>query len=185
MTPRSRQLSALLIVFAVALTGCTDDGEKDADPQPTTTQPSTTTTESPEAADEEALRQLAEDWFAAVRAVYIDGADPDALAEFAVDPYLAGVLEQVATFQASGNEARAGDQTRHEVVTLEISESDAVLVECVIDADEILSAEGEVLNDQVQANLYETNAALDDGSWRLTERRTLNEVDGSDQCPAE
>ncbi|QYG91971.1 hypothetical protein HC251_05655 [Iamia sp. SCSIO 61187] len=171
-------------ICTAALVGCGGgDGGDDGGADPTTTAP--TTTQSQEAEDEEALRQLAEDWFVSVRSVYIDRANPDDLAAYAAGPYLEGVLDQIAEFEATGNEAQPGDQTRHEVLSVEVDDASASLVECVIDSDRVLSPDGDVINDEVQANLYETEARRLDGGWRLTGRSTLEEVDGSDQCPAQ
>ena len=186
MSARSRQLSVYLAIFCLALAACGGGGggdDEDADPQPTTTSPSTT--QSPEDADEQALRHLAEDWFEAVRTAYTEDTDLAELEQFAADPYLTGVQEQITSFRETGNEAQPGDQTVHEVVSVELDGGGATLVECVIDADLVLTAEGAVINDEVQANLYETDASLVDGSWRLTGRRTLVETDGSNQCPAQ
>ncbi|HEU5149859.1 MAG TPA: hypothetical protein VFU19_05150 [Iamia sp.] len=164
------------------LAACGGDDPDDARPQPTTTAPSTTQPQDP---DEQALRSLAEDWFRAVRQAYMEDTDLADLEPLAVERYLAGVRDEIEAFRDSGNEARPGDRTRHEVLSVAVDGDAAVLVECVIDADLVLSSQGQVLNDEVQANLYETDALRDGDEWRLSGRRTLDEVDGSIECPAQ
>lgn len=186
MMSRSRQLPALLVAFCAALVlagACGGDDEPDADRQPTTTAPSTTA--SPEAADEAALRQLAEDWYEAVEAIYVGDREPEAAADYISDPYLSGFTEQVDQFKRSGRQAQITGESSHEIRSIIVEGDEATLIECVIDADVLLDADGSVLNDVVQANLYSTDAQRVDGGWRLTERETLAEEDGETSCPEE
>lgn len=186
--PRSRRLSTPLVAFGASLAllvstaaSCGGDDDPSDRPQPTTT--AIPTTQSQEQEDEQSLRQLASDWFEEVRQVYMRGTGTEGLAAFAEEPYLSGVIGQIEEFRATGNMAQESDETRHEVVSVDVDGSEAVLVECVVDADVVIAASGEVVNDDVQANLYETEARKVDEGWRLTGRKTLREVDGSDQCP--
>ncbi|HEX7131111.1 MAG TPA: hypothetical protein VF228_00965 [Iamia sp.] len=178
---RSRQLSALLVVFCLFLAACGGDSD-DPETQPTTTQPSTTTTQSQEEDDEQALRQLAEDWYLAIREIYDEEADLDLAAEYLIDPYLSG-------FQVQVNEYRAGDETiesspdsTHDVVDVTVEGDSATVIECVVDADVLKAADGSVISDDVVAKLFSTSAIRTGDEWRLQERTTVDEAEGT-VCP--
>jgi hypothetical protein len=184
--PRSRQLSALLVVLGLALAACGGDDDKDADPQPTTTSPSTeatTTTESPEAADEQALRHLAEDWYEASDAIYQGEAEPESAADYLIDPYLAAFVARARDVLAAGQISEPNEESRLEVKAIEIEGNDARVVECVIDADVLSGPDGAVVNDDLVASLFETEAVREAGGWKFADRRTLAEVPGSTECP--
>jgi hypothetical protein len=175
--PRSRQLSALLIVFALALASCTDDGENDADPQPTTTQPSTTTTESPEAEDEQALRQLAEDWYEAYNVIFESRSSAEDAQTFLVDPYLRQFQTQFEDFVSSGNQTEISDRSSQRVEEVSIEGDRALVTECVVNANVLVDPNGEVLNDEVGARRLESTAVRGSDGWRFSERRSLGDVE--------
>lgn len=166
--------------LALAVVACGGGDDDDARPQPTTTAPETT--QSQEEQDEAALRQLAEDWYGFVEDVYLGREDVSVADAYIAEPYLSGFVEQVEQFAQDGHQIELSDRSSHEVRSVEVDGDQAVVVECVIDADVLLDANGSVLNDEIQANLYSTAAVKGPDGWRLSERETVVEEDGAAAC---
>ena len=181
MSARSRQLSAYVMSFCLTLVACGGGDDDAADPQPTTTSPSTT--QSQEQADEQALRQLAEDWYEAIRLIYDEGADPEIAADYLVDPYLGGFIDQVEEYRAGTDVIESSPESAHEVRSIQVDGESAVVVECVVDADVRRAADGTVVDDSVVAKVFSTTATRSEAGWRLQERKTLTEQEGT-ECAA-
>jgi hypothetical protein len=168
------------VSFCLVLAACGGGDADDADPQPTTTSPSTT--QSPDEADEQALRQLAEDWYGFIGNAYANEADLDALSEYLVDPYLTQFRDQISDHQAAGNTTDRSSQSSHDVESLSIDGERAEVIECVVDADVLLGPQGEILNDEVNAQRVTTTAIRTADGWRFTERDLTGEWEGETQC---
>lgn len=175
MSVRSRQLSIYLAVFCLALVAC-GDGEDDADPQPTTTSPSTT--QSPEEADEQALRQLAEDWDGAITEIYLEEASEASADQYLAEPYLTEFQAQLEDFRATGNQIEVTDRSGHQIESVDVEADAAAVIECVIDGDILRDQEGTVLNDAVEVKRYSTSAQRTAEGWRFTDRTTLPTEEG-------
>lgn len=181
MSARSRQLSVYLVVFCLALAACGGDGDDDADPQPTTTSPSTT--QSPEAQDEQSLRQLAEDWYEVSRQAYLeDGFDLTEIEGYLADPYLEGFVAQVEAYRADGKQSQRGEASRHVVEGLQVDGDAATVTECIVDGEVLLDADGEVLNDSVMTTRVRTEAVRTDGGWRFKDREVVDDEQEGDAC---
>jgi len=173
--------------FCLALASCGGDDDKEADPQPTTTSPSTestTTTEPPAQTDEQALRQLAEDWYLVVRKVTYGELDLEAAGEFAAGTYLEALENDVREFQASGNRGERDDRTRSLVEDVKIDENSAVVTECLVDYDRLLDPSGGVLSDEVIATRFETAAERTADGWRFVDRDQLGDGTEGETCAA-
>lgn len=182
-----RRFTGPLLCLSLATTAsCGDDGADEDRAQPTTTAPSTT--ESQQEQDERELRQLAEDWFEALRDAYVDGADVTSTADkFLIDPYRSEVLQQIQEFRASGDEARrnADGLTTTEVQSIDVSGDDAVVTECTIDADIRVDGDTGEIDDDIVATLVRTEAVRHDGDWRLAKQTSLTQVEGQARCASE
>lgn len=177
---RSRQLSALLVLFCLVAGACGGDDGTDADRQPTTTAPSTT--RSPQEEDEEALRQLAEDWYETSDAIYQHRQEPATAEGFLVDPYLTAYVEQARELVESGRVSEPSERSRLEILEVRVDGDTAVITQCSIDADVLKGPNGEVIDDKVYAQLLETNAVRGEAGWRFNNRRMLSEEEGADEC---
>lgn len=186
MMPRSRQLSALLVLFCTALAlaaaSCSDDDDPTR-PQPTTTAPDTTQPQPETETDEQALQALAEDWFEIAPSLLQPEGDLALAAEYLVDPYLGEVEAQAEEYRSQGVEVQVSDRSGQEIESLQIEGDTAVIVECVVDGDLLVDSDsGEVLNDSVAAIRTSTKAVATDQGWRLSERTTTDEFEGQDTC---
>ena len=182
-----RRFTGPLLCLSLATTAsCGDDGADEDRAQPTTTAPSTT--ESQQEQDERELRQLAEDWFEAIRDVYVDGADVTSTADkFLISPYRNEFLQQIQEFRASGDEVRrnADGLTTTEVQSIDVSGDDAVVTECIIDADIRVDGDTGEIDDDIEATLVRTEAVRHDGDWRLAQTTSLTSIEGQARCASE
>lgn len=186
-SPSTRRRAVVPIVAAaVALCGCGGNEEPAASEPPTTTTPSTTpsSTLSSEAQDERALRQLAEDWFEAVRQILIGSRPLEDATDFLSRSYLRMFSEQVNQLEEAGQVVRLDPEARSRQETTEVilNGDSAEIIECVVDGDHLLSSDGELLNDEVTARLVRTQAERVDDGWRFNERIGLTEERGSTTC---
>lgn len=181
---RSRQLSVFLVssCLALALAACGGGDDDDTRPQPTTTAPETTQSQEEEA--EAALRQLAEDWYAASDAIYQHRAEPESASEYLVDPYLSAYVEQATEVVDAGRISRPSDTSRLEIIEVAIDGDSATVTECAIDADVLLGPDGEVIDDNVYAQLLESDAVRGSDGWHFSDRRVLLEEEGTEECPS-
>ena len=180
--PRSRHLSVYLAALCLACAACASDDDQPTS-SPTTTAPQTT--QSQQAADEQALRDLAEDWYAASDAIYQHREDPARASDFLVDPYLAAYLERATEVIDAGQVSERNEASSVLITEVRVAGDYGTVVECVIDADILRGPDGEVINDEVVASLIESKAVRAEGGWKFAERRTLSEKLGGDECPLE
>lgn len=177
---------ACVIAIGVALCGCGGDDEPAASDPPTTTAPSTqpSSTLSPEAEDERALRQLAEDWFETRRDILNEGRDLILAEEFLVDEYLIFFQGKVTDIRDAGHSIRDDpmERTHQETISIDLAPETAQLVECLVDGDHLLDSDGSVLDDKVASYLVRTTARRTPEGWRFSEQTSLREEVGSDQC---
>lgn len=188
-TARRRAGPVLLCaVLAVGLSpACSDDEPSSADP-PTTTAPTTTTapptTLSPTEQDEQALHQLAEEWYESTDEIYANEAEPQSAEQFIVGDYLSGFINQVRDFREAGYSVRPSPTTEHVVESVTVVGDTGSVHECVVDADIVIGPDGRVLNDLVVTKRYATSAIRTEEGWRFTERSTRSEQEGRAQCDA-
>jgi len=181
MLSRSRLWALLLVSWVVVATSCGGD-DTEARPRPTTTAPATT--QSQDADDEQALRQLAEDWYEASDAIYQHRAEPESASSYLVDPYLSAYVARATEVLESGQISRSSDRSRLEVLAVSLDGDEASVTQCVIDADVLVDADGEVVDGGVYANLLESEAVRTSAGWRFRDRKVLAEEEGSERCPS-
>lgn len=178
-----------MVLACVVLAGAScggsdgDDGADDPDP-PTTTAPETTTTLTQEEQDEEALRQLAQDWFEAAPGIY-SGSDEISLAdEFVIDPYREQVADDVERRRADGTTIEVNDASSNEVLGVEVTGDEATIRQCIVDADILVDADGDVVDDSVVTLTIESSARRTPDGWRFFEREAIDQVEGEASCDA-
>lgn len=176
---RSRRTSVILLACGVLLS-CGSGDDSDARPQPTTTavaRTTTTTTTTPGSSDEDALRQLAEDWYVTLSAIFESGLSAEEATAYLTDPYLTQFRQQVATFREAGNETEISERSRQTIESVDINGDAAVVTECLVNANVLRGPDGRVLNDEVGASRVETVATRTSAGWRFSERRAVAEVE--------
>ncbi|MGI8938038.1 MAG: hypothetical protein ACR2JF_07480 [Iamia sp.] len=166
------------LAFTVVATGAACGSEDSADPPPPTTT-------SPTAADEEALRDLAEGWFEASRRIGIDGESPSLADQYLTAEYLTGFKDEIARRDSAG-EAVVGDpqgRSSNFVESIEVSGDEAQIVQCIVDADVLIrAADGSSLDDSVSAKRFESQAVETPSGWRFTSRSTVDEWEDQTEC---
>lgn len=181
------RVGVLLALFLACVvgSGCGGDDGPAASEPPSTTTPSTepSTTLSPEAADERALRQLAEEWFEAVRRIFVDGEDPTLAEQYITGEYLEEFRQHVAEDAAAGHRTERDPQgrTRTTIEEISVSGDQGVITECVVNADVLIDASGQVLDDSVGVRRYTTTAQRTGDEWRLAQR-TSTTLEGVESC---
>lgn len=174
-----------LLAFAVGgLGGCGDDdpapGATATSPPPTTTAPATTLSQADQ--DEAALRQLTHDWYETVQSIYVDQSDPELAEEFITGEYLSNFLEDVEARRAAGMTSRRGQNSREAVTGLVIDGDAASIDTCNVDANVLLDADGEVVNDEVATFRFTTSAERTEDGWIFTKRIRHDEPEDGAQC---
>jgi hypothetical protein len=168
------------VAVVLAVTGCSDDGSDDPAVTPTITNP--TTTESREAADEAALRELTEGWYETLNAVLADGEDVALAEEYITGRYLEQFQTAVAERRAEGTTSESGPASREVIESIDVDGDMAVVETCVVDDGVLRSPEGEVLDDNVYTYRFSTAAErTPDGGWRFNSRDRASEEEG-DLC---
>ena len=171
---------ALLVVVAA----CGDDGEAAVDGTTTstsdTTIASTTTTQDPEAEVEAAYLAY---WEMAKRlSENPDPHDPE-LAERATGTNLDQVVDNLTTLKAQGRAIRFGRLYRHEVQSVELTGTTALVRDCSVDdAATINASTGRDVSASVTTALLEARLALEDGSWRVGSIQRLDAWNGVTEC---
>lgn len=174
-------------VLATAACGVDDPGAEPPPTSPTThfvpttTAPSTTLSQQQQ--DEADLRQLAADWYETRNSILKDGAEVEAAEAYLTGSYLATFGEDVEERRASGNSSEAGAASREVVTAIEIDGDTATVETCLVDADLLRNASGEVINDETGTFRYRTKATLTSDGWRF-ERRERTGSEGGDTCDA-
>lgn len=169
-------LISLAVTLVAVGASCTDDDAADP-PPPTTT--------SPTQADEDALEQLATDWYEMGEAIYAGTAEASGAGNFISGGYLDGFTTKFQKFEDSGNTSRRNSSSSHEIESIKVTGDSARIRECVIDADELLDPSGEVIDDRIVALRYDTTATRLEDGWTLTEREVINEWQGERKCIGE
>ncbi len=187
--PRSRRCLSTHLTPALALTAallaavggaaCSDDGDDAVDP--TTTQPTTTLTQAQQ--DEQALRQLTEDWYAQINEIFEERADPQTADEYITDDYYDAVISEVEAFRETGRTTERSAASRHVVESITVSGDAATLEECFVDADVLYDGDGQVLNDDIVTTRFTTVASMTEDGWRFERRVPRGEDEEGDQCP--
>jgi hypothetical protein len=186
MMPRSRQLSALLVLFCTALAlaaaSCSDDDDPTR-PQPTTTAPDTTQPQPETETDEQALEALAEDWYEASREAYRNAEfDLATVERYLVDPYLSAFVAAVEDYRAQGQTSRPGEASRHVIGEVAVDDESGFVEECIVDAEVLLDEVGAVVNDEIVTSRTRTSAVMTSSGWRFSDREVLGDEEGGDQC---
>lgn len=168
-------LGLALVTAVGAACGGGDDEADEPVGQPTTTEVSTTLTQAQQ--DEAEIRQLAQDWFEAVRSVARGEAEVAIFADLAIDPLLADISERIED-RAEGEVSREDSRSRTEVLSIEVDGDVATVVACVVNADVVLDVDGEVLNDEVVARRNQSIVRRTADGWRMADLETLSTTEG-------
>lgn len=170
----------------LAAASCGDDGDDSANPgSPTTTAPATTTTLTQEEQDEEALRQLAEDWDETNHAIHLRDESVDAAERYLAGDYLENYRQDVQAFLDRGQVVEPDEQTGTTVEIVVVEGDRGEVIECLVDADLLVDADGNVVNDDVSATRLRTEAERSDGEWRFIARSTVEIFEGDVQCASD
>jgi hypothetical protein len=108
--------------------------------------------------------------------------DP-AIAQFAVDPARADLVDGLNTLQAAGQTISepAGNPSRHDV-DVTITSSGATVSDCFVDTRVISDRSGGVINDAVVTKTLRGRLVVDDGQWKVTQYDELKRTDGASAC---
>jgi hypothetical protein len=177
--------AAVACALLVVSSGCGDDDGEAADEGTTTstsetTVASTTTTQDPEAEVEAAYLAY---WEMAKRlSENPDPHDPE-LAERATGTNLDQVVDNLTTLKAQGRAIRFGRLYRHEVQSVELTGTTALVRDCSVDdAATINASTGRDVSASVTTALLEARLALEDGSWRVGSIQRLDAWNGVTEC---
>jgi hypothetical protein len=190
----------LLVAVALALTGCSDDGE-DAAPESTTTtarrstvEPSSTTatpdstgTSQPTGSveDEIAARYVA--FWEARFAANQNPPNPDdpRLAEYASGDQLQNVVSETRSRHDDGLALRSPDAsvTSHDVTVIAVEGESAELQDCFVNDGVLYNATtGEIVDDSVVTRSVSAVMVLEGGVWKLARARVVQEWEGVAGC---
>lgn len=186
----TKRRSALLVVAAclaaLAVAGCSDDGEASLEPRPTTTsRPETTSTTEPTAEEQVVERYLAF-WDARLEA-NTEPVNPDhpGLREYATGEQLANVVEETRRNAAEGRAYRLPEnsRSRRSVEVVRLEGDTAVLQDCVVNDGIVYRVgSGEVLDDSVVTHNVEATMVRVDGEWKLDHTRLVQRWEGEAGC---
>ena len=188
---------APLLLVAALLLGCGDDDEgvssatlvaEDDDPTTTTAEPTTTTADDPDVE----LKAEIEDAYYAQWDAYVEIlSDPDPTNPL-IDRHFAGaarerLLDAISADIREGLVTRrpaSSEHFRHVVETVDVrSESEAVVVSCVIDGLVVQKrSSGEIVNDTVAVLRVESAFVLDGSLWKLDDSVRLERFEQGNEC---
>jgi hypothetical protein len=139
---RAAVLVAVVIILAVAACGGGDgdDERPSADDLPSSA--STESTSPPTTTVEDEVREAYEAFVAMADRLITTTVDPDdpELAERLVDPMLAATRTNLRTWRTEGQVWVKGDQSRHDVETIEIAGDTAYVTACIVGNDLLVEA---------------------------------------------
>jgi hypothetical protein len=108
--------------------------------------------------------------------------DP-AIAQFAVDPARADLVDGLNTLQAAGQSLTepANNPSRHDVVVM-ITSSGATVSDCFVDTRVLTNGSGAVVNDNVVTKSLQGRLVVDGGQWKVAQYDELKRTDGVSAC---
>jgi hypothetical protein len=130
-----------LVVLAAAACGGGGDGD-DERPSADDLPSSTESTSPPTTTVEEGVREAYEAFVAMADRLITTTVDPDdpELAERLVDPMLSATRTNLTTWRTEGQVWVKGDQSRHDVETIEIAGDTAYVTACIVGNDVLVEA---------------------------------------------
>lgn len=171
------KLRVLAVVAALVLAACGGDGES-ATPESSTSAPSSTTTTFDREAEEQAVIDA---YLAELDAFYAAANPPDPdhpdLEKYATGRELAFLRELMTELTGDGIAIERGAQTQYQPVVKALTDSRAIVEDCVTDADRQVSVEtGEPVDEEIVfGRLLTTLRKLPDG-WKV-ERSQFTELE--------
>jgi hypothetical protein len=197
---RARGAATLLVAFALALTGCSDDGE-DAAPESTTATarrstvesssttatPGSTGTSQPSGSVEEQIASRYVAFWEARFAANQNPPNPDdpRLAEYASGEQLQNVVSETRARRDDGLALRAPDPsvTSHNVQVISVEGESAELQDCFVN-DGVLynAATGEIVDDSVVTRSVSAVLVIEGGVWKLARASVIQEWEGVAGC---
>lgn len=197
---RARGAVILLVAFALALIGCSDDGE-DAAPESTTTTarrstvesssttapPGSTGTSQPTGSVEERIAARYVAFWEARLAANQNPPNPDdpRLAEYASGDQLQNVVSETRSRRDDGLALRAPDPsaTSHNVNVISVEGESAELQDCFVNDGVLYNATtGEIVDDAVVTRSVSAVMVLEGGVWKLARATVIQEWEGVAGC---
>jgi hypothetical protein len=183
-------VAALVAVFALLPTACGRDGGEDADQDDPTATPSaegssttvnpTTTAPSVEAEVEAAYLAY---WEMAERLTNSPDPDDPEISQRAIGTALTTFVDSVTTLKAQGQAVVTGQQTSHDITSIELSADAARLRDCnVDDAKRVETSTGNEIVEAVATNLLDVTLLRSDGSWLVSSIKRISAWEGATQC---
>lgn len=179
---RSRQASAaLLVVSCLVLSACGgDDAADGAGPPSTAVDPTT----QPGDLNEQVVRRMAQGWYETLRQISYEGVAIEMSRVYIDDAYRAALEEELEDIRSSGETVRLSEKSSMTIESVEIDDRDAVVIECVEDADEVLDEDGDVIDDDVEVRRFSTESYRGNRGWLFVSRTELPATDGAEECPS-
>ncbi|MGH9234671.1 MAG: hypothetical protein ACRD0R_15195 [Acidimicrobiales bacterium] len=179
-------IAALVAVFALVPTACGGEGNEDVDrDDPTTTPPaegSSTTTTAPSVEAEVEAAYLAY-WEMAERLTNSPDPDDPEISQRAIGTALTTFVDSVTTLKAQGQAVVTGQQTSHDITSIELSADVARLRDCnVDDAKRVETSTGNEIVEAVATNLLAVELLRSDGSWLVSSIKRISAWEGATQC---
>jgi hypothetical protein len=173
------------IVLVATLAACSGSGGGTAAPTttttaPTTTSEATTTTLSPEAQVKAAYLAY---WQTIDRLSAAPNPDDPQLASVATDPVLSSARDVLRTSAARQERTVTPPNGRysHVIQSVRLADRSAVIGDCSIDDQVVLSLDGQVLDGAVTTKQYEA-VVLEDAAWKVSDVRIVSQHAGATEC---
>ena len=192
-------LTAVALLAAVLLAGCSGDKAPTAEATTTTgprSTPTTTTTVAPAsstttsldpvaAEEQEILDTVQAAWAAIEAAKRPPNPDDPALPRYLTGDALRRSTDNIAAMKAAGQTTREveGGHYGHRPRVIDVTADTAVVIDCVIDDLQIIDmATGLIVNGEVITRRLRTTLVRSDGSWRLADNSVEAEWFGVAEC---
>ncbi|HEY7072675.1 MAG TPA: hypothetical protein VH479_21275 [Acidimicrobiales bacterium] len=182
-------LAALVLLLTAACGGSGSDGADDP-PRTTGPDPSTTIDEATTTTNtEDAVRSAYSAYVAMITRVSsttVDPNDPE-LATRMVDPALSALRTRLSTWQSQGEIWVTGDQTRHDIQSVEFQDGGltAVVTDCIVANDtRVPVGSTDVTLPAPKTNLGHTTMVNQDGAWLAQSTGVDQQWEGVAGCAA-
>lgn len=173
---RARTLALLGagLLAAVALAGCagggSGDGSGTAEPSGEVEGPTTSSEVGTTISDEE--QAVIDAYLAELDAFYAAANPPNpdhpALERTATGEELQAVRNFLKELRSDGLAVRRGDETRNRPVLISMTQQEAVIRDCVTDADvQFKRSSGEIVDDKVVHGRWQARLVHVDGTWKV------------------
>lgn len=171
------QRLAVIALVGVLLVGCGDDddspsGSTRAPTSSTTAAPSTTT---PTLESEVEAAYLAY-WEMGERLLEAPDPDDPEIERRAIDPARGQMADSLTTLRARDRAVRHGPRHAHDVLSVTVQGTTAIVRDCAIDDASIVDLRsGRTVDERLVTALYEATLVKQDSSWRVSE---IDQPDG-------